>query len=442
MAVVDSPIDTSRSVDGTLGRPRPAVGPDSATRGDMKAFFQDISLSAVVAGFIATVISYAGPLVIIFQVAQAADLPHAVLSSWVWAISMGSGVLGIVLSLRYKVPIVIAWNAAGSALLISLLPGMSMGEAVGAYLISSAIIVLIGISGTFDRIVSKLPSAIAAAMLAGILFSFGTGLFVSLQDQPALVLAMFITYLLGKRLAPRYAVLAVLVVGVSIAMALGELQSEALVVGLAVPVWISPEFSWQVTLNVALPLLMLALTGQFVPGVAVLRNDGYDTPASPLLSSTGLGSLLLAPFGSHGLTLAAITAAICTGREAHEDPAKRYIAGVSGGVVYLILGLFGATLVSVFTAFPAALIAALAGLALLAAIASSLQGAMAVPQDREAALITFLVTASGMSFLGLSAAFWGLIFGVAAHLLLGLRKPAPLPQSQPSTLESGQPVSR
>ncbi|NLC00945.1 MAG: benzoate/H(+) symporter BenE family transporter [Pseudomonas formosensis] len=390
----------------------------------MKTLLQDLSLSAVVAGFIATVISYAGPLVIIFQVAQAADMPQAALTSWVWAISIGSGVLGIVLSLRYRVPVIIAWNAPGSALLITLLPGMSLNEAVGAYLISSLIILLVGLSGSFDRIVSRLPAAISAGMLAGILFSFGTGLFVSLQQQPLLVLAMFLTYLLGKRLMPRYAILAVLLVGVSIALGMGELRSDALVVGLAIPQWITPEFSWQATLNIALPLVMVALTGQFLPGVAVLRTAGYqDTPASPLITHSGLWSVLLAPFGCHGLTLAAITAAICTGRDAHEDPSRRYVAGVSGGVFYLLLGLFGATLVSIFTAFPAALIAALAGLALLAAIAGALAGAMAVPDDREAALITFLVTASGMSFLGLSAAFWGLIFGLAAHLLLRLRRP-------------------
>jgi len=197
---------------------------------------------------------------------------------------------------------------------------------------------------------------------------------------------MFGTYLLFKRALPRYAVLAVLVVGVTITIASGELRSDALVIGLATPVWIAPEFSWQVILNIAFPLVMVALTGQFVPGMAVLRNDGYETPASPLISSSALGSLLLAPFGCHGLNLAAITAAICTGRESHENPSKRYVAGVSGGVFYLVLGIFGATLVSIFSAFPAALIAALAGLALLAAIGGALSAAMAVPADREAGL--------------------------------------------------------
>jgi benzoate membrane transport protein len=387
----------------------------------MKALLQDFSLSAVVAGFIATVISYAGPLVIIFQAAKAGDMPHDVLSSWVWTISIGSGVLGILLSLRYKVPIIIAWSAPGSALLVTMLPDITLNEAVGAYIVTSVVVLLVGLSGAFDRIINRLPSAIAAGMLAGILFRFGTGLFVSVKEQPWLVLAMFCTYLIFKRAMPRYAVLAVLVAGVTITIASGELRSEALVIGLATPVWITPDFSWQVMLNIAFPLIMVALTGQFVPGMAVLRNAGYRTPASPLISSSALGSLLLAPFGCHGLNLAAITAAICTGREAHENPAKRYVAGVSGGVFYLLLGIFGATLVSIFTAFPAALIAALAGLALLAAIGGALSAAMAVVADREAALITFLVTASGMSFLGLSAAFWGLIFGIAAHLLLRLR---------------------
>ena len=178
----------------------------------MKALLKDCSVSAVVAGFIATVISYAGPLVIIFQAAKAANMPHDVLSSWVWTISIGSGVLGIVLSLRYRVPIVIAWSAPGSALLVTLLPGVSLNQAVGAYLVANAIVLLVGLSGAFDRIIGRLPAAISAAMLAGILFSFGTGLFVSVNEQPWLVLAMFVTYLVFKRVMPRYAVFAVLLV--------------------------------------------------------------------------------------------------------------------------------------------------------------------------------------------------------------------------------------
>jgi len=409
----------------------------------MKALLRDFSLSAAVAGFIATVISYAGPLVIIFQVSHAADLADTVLSSWIWTISIGSGVLGILLSLRYRAPIVIAWSAPGSALLIGLLPEISLGQAVGAYLATALVILLVGLSGTFDRIIRHIPAAIAAAMMAGILFRFGTGLFASLESAPLLVLAMFSAYLLGKRMMPRYAVFAVLAVGLAVALGTGELRPDAVVLGLATPQWIAPQFDWQVMLNVAFPLIMVALTGQFVPGMAVLRSAGYATPASPLISGSGLGSLLLAPFGCHGLTLAAITAAICTGRDAHEDPSRRYVAGVVGGVVYLIFGVFGATVVSLFAAFPQALIAALAGLALLGAIGSALSGAMSVPADREAALVTFLVTASGMSFLGLSAAFWGLIFGLVTHLLLSWRSPG-LAQASPASpcKEPGRAASR
>ncbi len=381
--------------------------------------FKDMSLSAPVAGFIATVISYAGPLVIIFQAARTAGLPAEVLSSWIWAISIGSGVLGIALSLRYRAPVVIAWSAPGSALLVSLLPQVSLGEAVGAYLVANLIVLVVGLSGAFDKLVARLPLSVCAAMLAGILFSFGSALFTSLQEQPLLVLAMFVTYLICKRLSPRYAVVAVLLVGVGLVIGRGELSADAWVIGLATPVWITPEFSLTAMLNIGVPLAVVALTGQFIPGMALLRSSGYGAvPARPLLAGCGLGSLLLAPFACHGLALGAITAAICTGREAHERAERRYVAGVVGGVFYLLFGLFGATLVSLFTAFPQALVAALAGLALFGAIAASLAGAMGVPQEREAALVAFLVTASGMSFLGLSAAFWGLIFGLFAHWLL------------------------
>lgn len=388
----------------------------------MNHLTKDFSLSALVAGFIATLISYAGPLVIIFQVAQAADLPTDVLASWIWTISIGSGVLGIFLSLRYKVPVIIAWNAPGSALLVSLLPNITMAEAVGAYLVSSLIVLVIGLSGAFDRLVKKLPGTLAAAMLAGILFSFGVGIFTGIEDSMGMLLVMFAVYVVFKRILPRYAVMAVLLAGMLMALLGGEFNIQGIRLELTTPVWITPEFSLSAIVNVALPLVIVAITGQFVPGMAVLRNDGFNTPASPFLTYTGLGSLLLAPFACHGLTLAAITAAICTGREAHEEQGRRYIAGIAGGVFYLLFGIFGATIVMLFMAFPGALIAALAGLALLGAIASSLANSMSVVAEREAALITFLVTASGMTMFGLASAFWGLLFGIVVHWILSWKK--------------------
>ncbi|ANY86991.1 MULTISPECIES: benzoate/H(+) symporter BenE family transporter [Pseudomonas] len=389
----------------------------------MKDLFNDCSVSAVVAGMIATMISYAGPLVIIFHAAEAGGLSHDVLSSWVWAVSMGSAVLGAWLSLRYRVPVVIAWSIPGSALLVTALPELGLEQAIGAYLVANLVLLVIGISGAFDRIIAHLPGSIAAGMQAGILFSFGTEVFRALPVQPTLVLAMFATYVLMRVRQPRYAVAAVLLVGAFVTVLSGQFRSDALVLELASPRLIAPQFSVTALFSLALPLVLVALTGQFMPGMAVLRNAGYAVPASPLISTSALGGALLAPFGCHGLNLAAVTASLCTGREAHEDPRRRYVAAVSGSVLYLLLGIAGATLMSLFAAFPAALIAALAGLALYGAISEALARSLSEPAERDAGLFTFLVTASGVSFLGLSAAFWGLLFGLAAHALPHLRRP-------------------
>ncbi|MCG8294747.1 benzoate/H(+) symporter BenE family transporter [Pseudomonas entomophila] len=389
----------------------------------MKTLFKDCSLSAVVAGCIATLISYAGPLVIIFHAAEAGGLSHAQLSSWVWAVSLGSGALGLLLSLRYRAPVVIAWSIPGSALLVTALPQLGLAQAVGAYLVANLILLLIGLSGAFDRLVARLPGSIAAGLQAGILFSFGSEVFRALPVQPLLVLAMFVTYVLVRRAQPRYAVAAVLAVGALVTLASGEFRGGELVLALAAPQWIAPQFSLLATLNLALPLVLVALTGQFMPGMAVLRNAGYGTPASPLISASAVVGALLAPFGCHGLNLAAVTASLCTGREAHEDPRRRYVAALAGSVLYLVLGIAGATLISLFAAFPTALVATLAGLALYGAISEALARSLANPGERDAGLFTFLVTASGMAYLGLSAAFWGLLFGLLAHALGSLRRP-------------------
>jgi len=384
----------------------------------MHSLSKDLSLSAVIAGLIAVIISYAGPLIIVFQAAREAHMPSDQVSSWIWAISIGSGLTGLLLSWRLKVPVITAWSTPGAALLVSMLPTVSLPQAIGAYIVASLIIAALGLSGAFDKLMSRLPKAIAAAMLAGILFRFGAGLFTSVTLQPALVLAMIAAYLLGKRFSPRYAILAVLLVGCAVAAGLGEFNGGSITLALAEPIFIAPEWNWHAIVNIGLPLALVTLTGQYVPGMAVMRSAGYTTPARSIVSWTAITSALLAPFGSHGINLAAITAAICTGREAHEDPNKRYIAGIACGLFYILMGIFGATLASVFAALPKELIAALAGLALFGAISAGLSGAMADEKQREAALITFLVTASGMSFLGLAAAFWGLIFGLVAHFAL------------------------
>lgn len=395
------------------------------------AIRSDLSVSAILAGMISTLISFAGPLVIVFQAAQ--HLRPDLLQSWVWTISVGSGVLGITLSLAYRVPVIIAWSAPGSALLITLLPTVSFEEAVGAYLVTSLTVALIGATGTFDWLVKRLPAGISAAMLAGILFNFTVKMFGDLPAHPLLVGTMFATFFAVRRTSPRYAIVAVLVVGVLCAKLTGQLAFDMPALHMTIPVWTTPSYSWQAIINIALPLAVVALTGQWVPGIAVLRGSGYAEPgARPLMVWTSIVSAILAPFGCHGLNLAAITATICTQKEAHADPRCRYVAGVSGGILYLILGCFSATVLALFATLPPELIAALAGLALFPTVATALAAAMAEQRQRDSALVTFIVSASGTVLFGLGAAFWSLIFGMIVHALLHAGRPLPAESFRPS----------
>ncbi|WP_311270212.1 benzoate/H(+) symporter BenE family transporter [Sphingobium sp. WCS2017Hpa-17] len=376
-------------------------------------------IPAIIAGIIATTISYAGPLVIIFQAAQ--GLEPALVASWIWAISIGSGLLGIALSWRWRVPIVIAWSAPGSALLVTMLPQSDFATAIGAYIVANVAILLISLSGAFDRLMQRLPAAITAAMLAGILFRFVIDMIGAVPSAPVMLIAMIAAFFAGRVLAPRYAVIAVLVTGVAIAALGGGLSGSIGTPHLTMPVWTTPRFDWAATASIAVPLAVVALTGQFLPGIAILRAAGYDQPAArPIVSTSAIASIALAPFGCHGLNLAAFTAAICLGPDAHPDPARRYMAGIAGGVTYLVFGAFAATVLALFATLPKTLIAALAGLALFPVVANSLSTALRAEQGRDAALVTFAVSASGMTLAGLGSAFWGLIFGLAVHLLQSL----------------------
>ena len=382
----------------------------------------DTSTSAVVAGFIAMLTGYTSSLVLMFQAGQAARLTNGQISSWIWALSIGMALCCIGLSLRYRAPIMIAWSTPGAALLITSLPGVPYSEAIGAYIFASGLIVLIGLTGTFDRLMRRIPASIAAALLAGVLFKIGLEICVAAEQQPVLVVAMLLAYLVGKRLLPRYAVLAALIVGSVLAALFGLLNFEHFELQLAVPEWTTPSFSLAAVISIGIPLFIVAMASQNLPGMAVLRANGYDVPASPLLSTTGLTSMLLAPFGSHGIHMAAISAAICAGPEAHEDPKKRYTAAIWCGVFYGIAGIFGATLAALFAALPKALILSIAALALFASIIGGLTQAMSEPKEREAALITFLVTASGMTLFSVGSAFWGIVAGLLTLAILNWGK--------------------
>ncbi|MFC3339075.1 benzoate/H(+) symporter BenE family transporter [Paracandidimonas soli] len=379
-------------------------------------------LSLISSGFIAVLVGYTSSVAIVFQAATAAGATTEQISSWMWALGLGMGATCIGLSLRYRAPILTAWSTPGAALLATSLPGLGIGQSIGVFLFCSLLITISGMTGAFQRIVQRVPHHIASAMLAGVLFRFGAELFIAMQNQWLMVGTMFIAFLLARRYLPRYTIPLALAAGIAAAAMLGQLRLERLEWELARPVLMMPEFSLSALLGVGLPLFIVTMTSQNVPGLAVLRANGYQTPASPLISWTGFTGVLLAPFGGYSYNLAAITAAICMSRDADPDPSRRYLAAVWAGIFYLVIGIFGATVAGLFEAFPPALVAAIAGLALLGTIGNSLATALSDEKGRDAALITFLATASGISFAGISSAFWGMLLGFALHLLTARRR--------------------
>ncbi|MBD1997809.1 benzoate/H(+) symporter BenE family transporter [Leptolyngbya sp. FACHB-541] len=372
---------------------------------------KDFSVSAAIAGFVTVLVGFTSSAVIVFQAAQAFGASPAEIGSWMGALGLGMGLTCIVLSLRYRVPVVTAWSTPGAAMLITTATGVPMEEAIGAFLISAVLITLCGFSGWFERAINRIPISIAAGMLAGVLLRFGLNVFISMQTQFVMTFSMFCIYLIMRRFSPRYAVVTALILGILIAGSKGLLQIDTVRLQLAEPVLTTPRFSLSALIGVALPLFVVTMASQNVPGVAVIRASGYTVPISPLIGWTGATTLVLAPFGAFALNLAAITAAICMGREAHEDPARRYVAAIAAGVFYLIIGLFGGTVGSIFAAFPQELVLAIAGLALLGTIGNGLLTALIQEKEREPALITFLVTASGITLFGVGSAFWGLVAG-------------------------------
>ncbi|KDN87646.1 benzoate/H(+) symporter BenE family transporter [Kitasatospora cheerisanensis] len=366
--------------------------------------------------------SFSGPLVVVLAAAAAGklDAPHT--ASWIWAVAIGSGVTGFALSWWTRTPVVTAWSTPGAALLITALGHYPYQQAVGAYLVSALAVTLFGVTGWFGRLIAAVPEGIVHAMLAGILFSFGAGIFGAVHGAPALVIGSFAAFLLAKRLAPRYAVVVALAAGGLLAALTVGLPLHPGAGGPTVPVLTAPAFSWSALVGLALPLTIVALASQNAPGLGVLRAFGYRADDRLLIGTTGAASVLLAPFGSPGVNLAAITAAICSGPEAHPDPRRRYVAGMSAGALYVLVGSFGGILVGLFTGLPKELVAVIAGVALLGSLQNSLAAALAPEPGRDAAVVTLLATASGSTLLGIGSAFWGLLFGLGTHAVLGRRR--------------------
>lgn len=385
-------------------------------------FLRDLSLSAISAGFVTVLVGCTSAAAIVFQAARSLGATSDQISSWMWALGLGMGLTCIALSIRYRVPVVTAWSTPGAAMLISSSAGLPLSDAIGAFVLSALLIAVAGFTGLFERMISRIPVSLAAGMLGGVLLRFGLEAFQALTTQLGLGLTMFATYVLTRRMVPRYAAILTLLAGISFSATAGLLRVEELSIRLATPVFIAPTLSVQAVVGIAAPLFIVTMASQNVPGIATIRAFGFSVPVSPAIGWIGVTNVILAPFGAFALNLAAITAAICMGREAHENPERRYVAAIAAGVFYLVVGLFGATVVALFTALPKELIVAIAGMALLGAIGNSLAAALHEESEREAALVAFLVTASGISLISIGSAFWGLVAGGVTMLVWKRRR--------------------
>jgi benzoate membrane transport protein len=399
----------------------PETSAISALRRNLRDLPRAMTLPSLLAGLVVVLTAYTGPILIVMEAARSANLTTAETTSWVWAVTFINGAFGILLSLLYRMPVVVAWPTAGAALLVLSLPSYTFQEAIGAYSAAGAIIALVGVSGLFSRAIALVPRPVVMGMLAGVLLRFGIGLFAALPGAPWLVTAVFVTFLVLRRVHFKAPLIGALAVGLLISALDGTLNLGGVTLQLAAPQWTMPVFTVHALLGLTLPLVALALTSQYAPGLAVLRSYGYNLPVDGALLLTGIGSVLIAPFGGHGMTLAAITAAIAADPDANPDPDRRYAAGVSTGAFYMLFGLFGATAVGLFTGMPAPLIAAVTGLALAGTIMNALTASMSDERGREGGLMALLCTAANFTLLGIGAPFWGLLAGLLTNAVLTWR---------------------
>jgi benzoate membrane transport protein len=385
--------------------------------------FRDLSLPAATAGFVAVLVGFSSSVAIVFQAAKALGATDAQTTSWMWALGLGMGLTSLALSWRYKQPVLTAWSTPGAALIAMTASGITLPEATGAFVFCGLLICVAGFSGLFERLISKVPLPLASALLAGVLVKFCLQAFTALQSQPLLVLSMMLAYLLARRWFVRYAVPLALLMGIVVASALGLVGSGPSLTDFrfAQPVFVLPSFSWAAIASIGLPLFIVTMASQNIPGVATLRACGYNAPVSPIIGWTGVATVALAPFGGYALNLAAITAAICMSSQADEDASRRYTAAMSAGVVYCVIGLLGGMVVLGLAMFPKELIVVIAGLALLPTVAAGLASATNDEAWREAALVTFVATASGVNLLGIGSAFWGLFAGLLTALIVRRR---------------------
>lgn len=393
---------------------------------------RDFSASTVTAGFIASMVGLTSGITLVFEAAKALGATDAQTTSWVWALCIGMAVLTIVPSLWLRVPVMIAFSAPGAAILATVAPGdFTLSEAVGAFIIGGALVAVAGFSGIFERLMNRIPVALVTALLGGVLARFVVSGFADAATAPGTIVATTLTYMVMRRLAPRYAVIGVLVVGVLVAVGSGSLRTDELQVSLAQPIAVAPTFSLSALVGIAIPMFIVTMAGQNLPGVAALRATNFEAPISTIVGSTGVGTMLLAPFGGYMFNLSAVSAAICMEPAAHEDPTRRYTASISNGLFYLVAGLFGTSITGALRAFPIELVHIVASLALLPTIGNALANAVREERHREAAMFTFVVTLSGVSVAKIGSPFWGALAGAVAMVVSSAKVRERFPRRKP-----------
>ncbi|MCX9003964.1 benzoate/H(+) symporter BenE family transporter [Citrobacter portucalensis] len=379
-----------------------------------------IPLPTVLSGFVAVLVGYASSAAIIWQAALAAGATTGQIAGWMTALGLAMGVSTLALTLWYRAPVLTAWSTPGAALLVTGLQGVSIQDAIGVFIVANALIVLCGITGLFARLMKIIPHSLASAMLAGILLRFGLQAFNSLNSELILCGSMLLAWLVLKVIAPRYAVIAAMLVGIAIALVKGDIVTDGVNLSPVLPAFTAPHFSLAHSISIALPLFLVTMASQNAPGIATMKASGYSLPVSPLIVFTGLLALLFSPFGVYSICIAAITAAICQSPEAHPDANRRWLAAAAAGVFYILAGVFGGSVTGLMAALPVSWIQMLAGLALLGTISGSLFQALHNEAERDAAIVTFLVTASGLTVFGVGSAFWGLVVGGICYSVLTL----------------------
>ena len=382
---------------------------------------QDFSIPAVFAGFITFLIGISVSSVLVIQAAQLLGASTAQISSWFWALGLSIGLSGLILSWKFKYPVATSWSTAGLALIIATGSGYSLNEAVAAFMICGVITATLGFFGAFERILSFIPQSLTSAMLAGVLLKFGIDVFAKLETHWGFIFTLLATYIVLKKALPRYCIVITVIVGFVICPLFMQFEIPPLNFSLTQPVWVTPDFSLQSLLGLAIPLFIINMASQYLPGIAMIKSYGYQPHVRQLVGWTGIAQAFLAPFGAFATNIAAISAAVSLDDQAHPDPQKRYIAGMSCGVFYILMGLFASTLTTLLISFPSVFIVALAGIALFATIGHNISIAFHQVDEREAALMTFLFSASGVQFFGIGSAFWGLLFGYAVYRIFRLK---------------------